>query len=169
MCVCQSVRPVPESAFRSVCAAERSQRGPAPAPAGPASRYVCSVSAAAHSWICVIVYCQNHQMFQTRCSVWSLLAESETRVIKAVETGPCGSSDVFSFILRAGSPASSHSPVCRRCAVLPSPVGTTPVRRCAVMATVLHVLAPSAGRVHAERPVSAHANTHRFSRRATVF
>lgn len=51
-CVCQSVRPVPESAFRSVCAAERRQRGPAPAPAGPASRCVCSVSAAAHSWIC---------------------------------------------------------------------------------------------------------------------
>lgn len=74
--VTQSVRPVPESAFRSVCAAERSQRGPAPAPAGPASR----------------------------------------------------------------------------CAALPSPVGTTPVRRCAVMATVLHVLAPSAGRVHVERP-----------------
>lgn len=51
-CVCQSARPVPESAFRSVCAAERRQRGPAPAPAGPASRCVCSVSAAAHSWIC---------------------------------------------------------------------------------------------------------------------
>lgn len=39
----------------------------------------------------VIVYCQNlqmFQMFQTRCSVWSLLAGSEsvTRVIKAVET-----------------------------------------------------------------------------------
>lgn len=41
-CVCQSARPVPESAFRSVCAAERRQRGPAPAPAGPASRCVCS-------------------------------------------------------------------------------------------------------------------------------
>lgn len=73
--VCVRVRALSQSQRSEVCVRQREGREalrqpPLDLPAG--------VFAAAHSWICVIVYCQNLQMFQTRCSVWSLLAGSES-------------------------------------------------------------------------------------------
>lgn len=76
--VCVRVRALSQSQRSEVCVRQREGREalrqpPLDLPAGVFA--VCQQQRTAGF---VIVYCQNLQMFQTRCSVWSLLAGSES-------------------------------------------------------------------------------------------